>query len=62
MKTNFRSFVYAEPACKDGEIPIDKLISYVKEYLKYHNLKKIDIEKMLTANMTSLCNHFCVTF
>ncbi len=42
----FRSFVYAEPACKDGEIPIDKLISYVKEYLKYHKLKKIDIEMM----------------
>lgn len=42
----FRSFVYAEPTCKSGEIPLDKLISYVKEYLKYHNLKKIDIEMM----------------
>lgn len=42
----FRSFVYAEPACKNGEIPIDKLISYVKEYLKYHKLMKNDIEMM----------------
>lgn len=42
----FRSFIYAEPACKDGEIPIDKLISYVKEYLKYFNLEKKDIEMM----------------
>lgn len=42
----FRSFVYAEPACKDGEIPIDKLIAYLKEYLKYHKLNKNDIEML----------------
>lgn len=42
----FRSFVYAEPTCKGGEIPIDKLVSYVREYLKYHNLTKKDIEMM----------------
>lgn len=38
-----RSFVYAEKTCANGEIQIDRLISYLKEYLKYARLFQVMI-------------------
>lgn len=41
-----RSFTYADPYCKNGEINIDRLIGYVKTYLQYYPLNEYDLKMM----------------
>lgn len=42
-----RSYVYAAPSCRDGEIDPDAFSAYVSEYLKYGILNQYDLEQML---------------
>ncbi|MBI9011551.1 MAG: phosphotransferase [Clostridiales bacterium] len=55
-----RSFVYAEPTCKDGKIDIDKLIKYIKAYLTNGALTKKDIELMpkLFFYQITVCDYY----
>lgn len=55
-----RSFVYAEPTCKDGKIDIDKLIKYIKAYLITGTLTKKDIELMpkLFFYQITVCDYY----
>jgi len=41
-----RSFTYADPSCKDGDIDCDKLVEYVKVYIQYHPLNEYDLKMM----------------
>lgn len=41
-----RSYSYIDPKCKNGDIDIDNLILYVKEFTKYVKLNKYDLKYM----------------
>lgn len=41
-----RSYSYIDPKCKNGNIDIDNLILYVKEFTKYIKLNKYDLKYM----------------
>lgn len=55
-----RSFVYAEHSCIDGEINIQKLITYIKEYLRYGKLSEYDILFMpkLFFYQIAVCDYY----
>lgn len=41
-----RSYVYASPLCKNGEIDIVGLVNYVEQYMTYGTLNSYDLENM----------------
>jgi Ser/Thr protein kinase RdoA (MazF antagonist) len=41
-----RSFTYADPSCKNGNIDIERFLKYVKEYLVYSTLNEYDLKMM----------------
>lgn len=55
-----RSFVYAEYSCIDGEINIQRLITYIKEYLKFGKLSENDILFMpkLFFYQIAVCDYY----
>ena len=55
-----RSFVYAEPSCREGIIETEKLVSYLQEYLKHASLKKEDIYEMpgLFFYQIGVCDYY----
>ena len=42
-----RSYVYAAPSCKDGNIDMEEFVNYVREYCKYAELTEYDLAHML---------------
>lgn len=56
----FRSFAYASPNCKDGEIDVEQLLSYVSYYLQYATLNKYDLEMMpyLFYYQSAVCDYY----
>ncbi len=56
----FRSFVYASPKCKNGEIDMEQLISYVSHYLRVAPLHKYDLEIMpyLFYYQIAVCDYY----
>lgn len=41
-----RSYTYAAPSCKNGEIDIDTFLAYVTEYLRFYPLNDYDAQMM----------------
>ena len=42
-----RSYVYAAPSCKDGQIDMEEFVNYVKEYCRYAVLTRYDLANMI---------------
>ena len=55
-----RSYVYAAPSCKDGEIDMDEFVSYVEEYCKFAKLTKFDISNMINLfyYQIAVCDYY----
>ena len=55
-----RSFTYADPGCKNGEIDIGRFISYVREYLRYNSLSSYDLKMMpyLFYYQIGVCDYY----
>lgn len=41
-----RSYVYASPLCRSGEIDIEDFLNYIKAYMRYGTLNSYDLENM----------------
>lgn len=56
----FRSFVYASPKCKAGEVDVEQLLSYVSHYLQYASLNEYDLEVMpyLLYYQLAVCDYY----
>lgn len=55
-----RSYVYAAPSCKDGQIDIDEFLRYVAEYRKFAFLKESDLLCMarLFYYQIAVCDYY----
>ncbi len=55
-----RSFLYASPACREGEIDVEGLVGYVREYRKHHALTTCDLESMphLFHYQIAVCDYY----
>lgn len=55
-----RSYVYAAPSCKDGEIAIEEFVQYVGEYCKYAELTDYDIANMAAVfyYQIAVCDYY----
>ncbi|MBQ7943288.1 MAG: phosphotransferase [Lachnospiraceae bacterium] len=55
-----RSYVYAAPSCKDGDIAIEEFVQYVGEYCKYAELSEYDIENMAAVfyYQIAVCDYY----
>ena len=55
-----RSYVYAAPECKEGQIHMADLVDYVKGYCKYASLSKYDLECMvpLFYYQLAVCDYY----
>lgn len=55
-----RSFVYAAPSCKDGQIDIGKFLRYVEDYRKFATLSEYDLLCMarLFYYQIAVCDYY----
>ena len=55
-----RSFVYAAPSCKEGQIDMDEFLSYVEEYRKFAPLNEYDLLCMarLFYYQIAVCDYY----
>jgi len=55
-----RSYAYAAPECRNGDIDIARFLCYVKEYLSFSALTKADIKMMpyLFYYQISVCDYY----
>lgn len=55
-----RSYVYAAPECKSGNIDVGEFASYVREYCKYAELTKYDLANMakLFYYQIAVCDYY----
>lgn len=55
-----RSYVYAAPSCKDGEIDMDEFLCYASEYRKFAPLKEYDLLNMarLFYYQIAVCDYY----
>lgn len=55
-----RSYLYASPKCKYGEIDIAELVSYIRSYKEVAPLTRYDLESMeaVFARFSAVCNFF----
>lgn len=55
-----RSYVYASPKCKDGQIDIEEFVEYVRTYCEYAPLGKYDLECMvpLFYYQLAVCDYY----
>lgn len=55
-----RSFVYAAPSCKDGQIDMDEFLRYVEEYRKFAPLNEYDLLCMarLFYYQIAVCDYY----
>ena len=55
-----RSYVYAAPSCKDGQIDMDEFVRYVKEYCNYAALTEYDLLNMvpLFYYQIAVCDYY----
>lgn len=55
-----RSYVYAAPGCKEGQIDMDDFLRYVAEYRKFAPLKEYDLRSMvrLFYYQIAVCDYY----
>lgn len=55
-----RSYVYASPKCKNGQIDIEEFVEYVKTYCKYASVNEYDLECMvpLFYYQLAVCDYY----
>lgn len=55
-----RSFVYAAPSCRDGQIDMDEFVHYVKKYCKFAILTEYDLLNMvpLFYYQIAVCDYY----
>ncbi len=55
-----RSYVYAAPSCKDGQIDMDEFVCYVKEYGRFATLTEYDLLNMvpLFFYQIAVCDYY----
>lgn len=55
-----RSYVYASPLCKAGNIDVDEFIEFVSEYCKYAELTEYDLSNMVNLfyYQISVCDYY----
>lgn len=55
-----RSYVYAAPSCKDGQIDMDEFLRYVAAYRKFANLNEYDLRCMvrLFYYQIAVCDYY----
>ena len=55
-----RSYVYAAPSCKDGNIDMDEFVLYVRNYCKFAHLTRYDLQSMvrLFYYQIAVCDYY----
>ena len=55
-----RSFIYGSPECKEGQIPIQKMVAYTKAYLSEASLSRCDLMMMpyVFYHQISMCDYY----
>ena len=55
-----RSYVYAAPSCRDGQIDMDEFVHYVEEYGKHAELTEYDLRNMvpLFYYQIAVCDYY----